>query len=198
LTKIKSIGLRTIPIGDITTNFQKYENKTVTIIGLYSINLLGEKFLVDEQNYNIKITCEEPNRVFNLGKKYKATGIVTFNLICDCQERYVLNITEDDWKQILAEFPNASKQNASTYNPNYLIFPEPEQGWFTISDYLGKIDASTCNKRQLFSGKEYFEINVNETHRGRFYTEVIRETRCKPETIEKNYYFKCTEPMIKV
>jgi len=207
LTSIKN-NIQTITpaftsIGDILKNPEKYENNSVIILGKYTYALLGsDEFLVDDQGYQIRIDCKESSRTFNLGEKYKATGIVTFNLICDCQERYVLNVTEDDWKQLLVKYPKASKQNASTYIPGYLIFPEPEEGWFSARGFFpgvfGKTDASTCNKRELFSEKESFEININETHRGRFSSEVIAETMCKSATTEKIYYFKCTEPMIKV
>lgn len=200
LTQLKSFGFGITPIGDITNNFTKYENKTVTILGNYGTVLFplsAGKFLVDEQNYNIRIECEESDRTFNMGEKYKATGIITFDSKCSCQERYVANVTNEEWEEFKLKNPTFSKENVSMWNVNYLFLPSPEEGWFTISTYLGKIKISDCVKSLVFA--ENYSVRIyNSTNYFDTKTEIIRQGRCEPNSIEKFYYFKCTKPMVKI
>jgi len=203
LSKITSFTFGTTPIGDITTNFQNYENKNVTILGTYAINLMGDRFLVDEQNYNIKILCEDSNRVFNLGETYKATGIVTFDAKCYCQQRYVLNITEEEWETLVNETRSEYgisiyKQNISTLNPDYMLLPSPEEGWSEPFYFLGKDDVLGCTASSINWLDYPFQIILNDTHGLQSTTAIIKEERCEPDSFEKDYYFKCTEPMIKI
>jgi hypothetical protein len=190
-------------IGDIVKNPETYYNTRLTINGVYDETLGGDYLLIDEQGYKLKIKgCEEENRILSLGNSYKATGIISFLEKCFCQERFVMNITQEEWDNFIEEFWSKNgiliyKENVSLWNGNYLLLPSSEEGWYTLSTWE-KVEVSNCQKNEVFEKSYPYEIRVNETHILKSTTEVIKESRCEPNSIERVYYLKCTEPMIKI
>lgn len=66
----------------------KYENITITVMGKYEETVGGDKLLIDEQGYRLILNCEEENRYFEMGKTYKAKGVLNYVEKCQCQVRY--------------------------------------------------------------------------------------------------------------
>ena len=194
--------IETTNLADILKNPENYLNKTITISGTYTMNLGGDELLIDNQGYKIKIDCKEEGRIFILGNKYEATGTLKFFEKCYCQERYVMNITEEEWEEFVKEIKSTygisvSKENISSWNPNYLFLPSKEEGWLPVYT-LDKVNKSDCTKSSFILRDYHFQIVLNRTHAIDTTTEIIKEGRCKPNSIERVYYFKCTEPMRKI
>jgi len=191
-------GVSTVSMGDILKNPQNYVNKEVTLSGIYDETIGGgDAFLTDEQGYEIKIiNCEESGRTLYFMEKYKATGIITYTEKCNCEWRDVVNITEGDLEQLRLIYPQLTKEDITPLNPNpnFLLFPSPEEGW----NPAVKIDVSACLEKAVAFKNENFWTPINSTHRRLFYTDIIEEGRCQPNSTEKDYYFKCTEPMQKI
>jgi len=199
----------TTSIGDIIKNFSAYENKSVVISGTYMETADGSKaYLMDAQNYEIEIACAEAGRPFNSGEHYQATGVVRLvSEKCDCQERWVVNITQDDWKEMIKETPAlyglTRKDVTLSYNLARFL-PSPEEDWNTIN-YFEKTDTSACV--DSVQGKTTVEFHLTaKTGLGlpppaeiTIISAVIAEKRCNPNAaIARDYALQCTEPMTKI
>jgi len=203
----------TTNIGDLTKNFDAYVNKNITISGTYGMNYLaGYNILIDDQGYQIRIDCEEGNRNIYEGSKYKAEGIVTFSDTCgECQYREYYNITKDEFYEM--NFTQVTEDNyiGTPYNGisvDKTIPTGPDEGWkiggtcqpsqsiessqTEVTDYYGYISNSTGT----FVSANYWAQTKEPT--SQISTLYITETRCNPNSISRNYYFKCTEPMVKI
>lgn len=189
IKNIGSISNLLVNIEDVSKNPEKFAGKNISVSGKYGFNLMIEDFLIDKQGYNIKIECRNNGRVFESGNEYKATGLFTFNEICYCQTRFRLNITEDEWKEMMEKYPNAKKENVSIWNPNFLLLPSKEEGWHTNNFY--KVKGSECASSLFMKEFEFQLMKFNETHAINLKTEVIDEKRCKTDSIERDYYLKC-------
>lgn len=182
-------------IVDVQKNPEEFVNKDISVNGKYTLFLFSDgEYLIDEQGYKIKIDCKNSGRVFELENEYKVEGIFTSKEKCSCQYRYVLNVTEEDWKQIVSLYPQANKQNVSVISPIFLIplfMPTAEEGWDKNS--LQKIEKYECTKDSKFNVTEgIFDVKINQTHIAAFKTEVSKEERCEPNSIERDYYLKCS------
>jgi len=180
ITAFSGIGVTSI--GDITTNSQKYENKAVTISGTLS---LSEEYLADDQGYSIEIrNCKESGRTLYSWEKYKATGIITFEEKCSCENRrYVIF---NDTKFIRVN----SSWLAPTTKEEEIEFQE--KGWGYHPDVL--ISKQSCLIESIKIMRDFFGYSNGEP----VFLDEMEEYKCKSNSIEKEYYFKCTEPMVKV
>lgn len=195
--------ISSISVSEIIKNPEKYLNKEVTIVGYTSFG----NFLVDDQGYSIKlVNCKERGRTILPGK-YKVTGVLHFIEICECEERRVLNVTEEEWMELQKLFPNIQKNQISQ---TYLILPSPEEGWLPawslptpeiVEAHYYPFKAITIKENCV---SEIIEKNYTTTVMWRFKpvveitTELILERRCKPNTIERYFYFNCTKSMEKI
>jgi hypothetical protein len=215
-------GIGVTNIGDIVKNPEIYENKTVEVVGTlgfggaYGITDYVIKYS-DEQGYHYELNLnsykEEHRVISTLGEKYKIKGILRSLDTCICQNRYVANITEEEWEKMAS---NASisidyKKNVKTFSGAPSLFlPTTEEGWCDggyslfgscIESAQSKTKVLEC-KDSVFSTSEIYTklyVNINSTNSLQFHVDaIINEKRCKPNSTEKFYYLEGTEPMIKI
>jgi len=181
------------PLSDILLNYENYENRDVTILGTYSTNLLGEDFLIDTQGYRIKLNCEEKDRIFILGERYRAVGRVGFDEICECQSRIYINLTQEEVNELIEL--NITNYYGNPINMTVNIKPLPNEGWYTFT--YGKIEKDGC-VGLTYENKEIIGyVQINQTTRQAVSSFRIFEYRCDPVLIERSFYLQCTESMIK-
>jgi hypothetical protein len=197
-------GTSETSIADILKNPENYLNKTVAISGLFKMDSFGNMFLSDDQGYILKLDCKEQGRVFQLTneiQRYKVTGNLKFTESCGeyipkCQDREYYNITKAEFDELgLTDCTDISvwiQPNIIAISENQTI-PSQEEGW-TDSPY------SYCgtNISIVSSIPAYIGCYVNSTGTYSVLNLKITETRCNPNSVIKNYYFKCTEPMVKI
>jgi len=204
-----------VDFSDLINNTENYVGKEFKIKGKYeeavSLSLFSagdiNYYLLDNKGYKIKINdCIEGGREYFYEENYLATGTIDSYEICECQQRFVVNITEEIWQEFLSIYPQVTKDDVSVGNSNYLFLPSPEEGWHDLFDIdssrivLDCIEPSVFLKRHDF--KVYIDEIINERTKNLQYatlsTEIIKEVRCEPGSEEKIYYFKCLEPMKKL
>jgi len=212
-TTLSSIG--TTNIGDIQKNPEKYENKTISIVGGTPAAFPMLMRLIDDQGYFLDLAkCGEGRRTLDYGR-YKATGIINYSVTCNCQYRFVANLTKEDLEYLQEKY-NVSqiyKDNVTCglMGNCLLAFAiSPEEGWQNSGGIMEeRIDPLNC--KSYLSGTENYKIFFNRdivnSSSGIIikpasgiegFTEQIMERRCEPNSTQKNYYLECTESMVKI
>jgi hypothetical protein len=175
-----------ISISEIVKNPQNYVNKTVTVIGRSDFDVTS---LIDEQGYTIYLDgCKEPGRILLAGT-YKAKG--TIYETCECEWRDVFNITKEEW-----ESHPELEEIIKTYGKPYLILPSPDEGWMPPILPAPRVEVLKCKTEVLNKNYTYTIWKFPYGNVPIFSTEVLREQRCRSNTIR--VHLKCTEPLIKI
>jgi len=208
IKNIGSVSNSLVNIESVSKNPEEFAGKNITISGKYAKNFATfEEFLIDEQGYKVRIECGNTGRVFQLGEEYRTSGILLFNEICGCQNRYVYNITEDDWKEITSKHPEIDKKNLKPDGSgrDYILLPSSEEGWEYIRIGISnEMESYKCNSSSGFSTNSTIQFYINSTHNECIFrtfgtpcsyiegkTAVIEEKRCNPNSIRNDYYLQC-------
>ncbi|MFZ3077963.1 MAG: hypothetical protein WA139_05885 [Candidatus Aenigmatarchaeota archaeon] len=182
-----------VNIEDVLNSPESFMGKNITINGKYGF--FTNEAIVDNQGYKINVACGQDGRIFKYGSEYKAKGTLMSFDTCECQTRFVYNITEDEWKEFLSIFPKAVKPNKSF---GYLFLPSPDEGWNenTLGFSPGRMEVSQClNPHVVTKYVGYPTIIINETNKIEPKMDINNERRCDKNSIKKEYYFKCLEPL---
>jgi len=204
---INSISSSFVPtsIGDVLKSPENFVNRNITIAGTYEMTLGGDKFLVDSQDYQMKIDCDEAGRSFELGSQYRARGVVTYSLKCggQCQERWYYNLTKEEYRNLNLTNCYYNSDSPLLQHP-YLVaiqenqtIPSDEESW--QSYWIAVPSYCPVNKTVMtWVGPQQIGCFTNATATYIISEIRVAEERCDPNDVAKVYYFKCTSPMEKI
>jgi hypothetical protein len=202
LSELKIEKTEKVDIKEIVKNPENYINKTVVVVGKSDFLVTS---LSDEQGYIIYLdegTCHEQQRILFTGT-YKAKGIIYGT--CGCEYRYVLNITKEEWKEIISKYPEL--QNHTISDEYHLLLPSPDEGWEPSIIPPPEVEISECKKTEVYQENYTYIIWRPSPKSTPFYTywesipafttQILKEQRCRGNSITK-VYLKCIEPLEKI
>jgi len=192
---------------EILVNPKNYLNKEILIIGnVYEPTALsdyrenGIRYAISQEDkqgfYSISFKPYKDEWIYS--GKYRVKGIIDYVDVCICEYKCVDYIGICIFIHTHLYDPHLNIRNFKTNLTSNPI----KDFWFMNYNFYSKTIDYLCSieRRDYFNcsyemKKDFDAFNyIWQTHDGIFY----KEYRCKPNSLERVYYFEATEPMVKL